>query len=77
MSDQGGGGRKGLTRRQVLAGTGAAFASAGLITLGSKSAEASYSWNHEADIIVVGSGVGALTAAITAHQNGDSVRVIE
>jgi succinate dehydrogenase/fumarate reductase flavoprotein subunit len=61
----------------VLAGTGAAFASAGLITLGSKSAEASYSWNHEADIIVVGSGVGALTAAITAHQNGDSVRVIE
>ena len=77
MSGQGTGKSKGVTRRQVIAGTGAALASAGLITLDSKNAEASWSWDYETDILVVGTGVGALTAAITAHGNGDAVRVVE
>ncbi len=68
---------KGLTRRQVLAGAGAAVATAGVVSLGSASEEASISWDHETDILVVGSGVGASTAAITAHENGDTVMVIE
>ncbi len=68
---------KGLTRRQVLTGAGAAVASAGIVLLDSKHAEAGYSWNFETDILVVGSGVGASTAAITAHENGDAVLLIE
>jgi len=75
--EKGKGSSKGFTRRQVLAGAGAAVASAGIISLGSKSAEAEYSWDHETDILVVGSGVGALSAAVTAHDNGDAVMVIE
>ena len=31
----------------------------------------------EYDVLVVGSGAGALTAAITAHDNGGNVLVIE
>lgn len=77
MSGQGTGKSKGVTRRQVIAGAGAALAAAGLVTLDSKNAEASWSWDHETDILVVGTGVGALTAAITAHDNGDAVRVVE
>jgi len=68
---------KGFTRRQILAGAGAAVASAGVVSLGSASEEESFHWDHEADIIVVGSGVGASTAAIIAHENGDAVKVVE
>lgn len=68
---------KGFTRRQILAGAGAAVASAGIISLGSAGEEASLKWDHETDILLVGSGVGACTAAITAHENGDAVMVIE
>jgi len=68
---------KGFTRRQVLVGTGAAVASASVISLGSASEEAAQKWNHETDILVVGSGVGACTAAVTAHENGDAVMVVE
>jgi succinate dehydrogenase/fumarate reductase flavoprotein subunit len=68
---------KGLTRRQMLAGTGAAIASAGVVSLGSADQGESINWDHETDILVVGSGVGASTAAITAHENGDAVILIE
>ena len=71
MSDQ----KQGLTRRQILAGAGAV--SLGAVTLRSSKAETSINWDHETDILVVGSGVGAATAAITAHTNGDSVMVLE
>ena len=70
MGDQGG-----LTRRQVLAG--AAAASLGTITLSASSARAAGKWDHETDILVVGSGVGASTAAVVAHENGDAVIVID
>lgn len=67
--------RQGVTRRQVLAGAGAL--SIGAITLRGSAAESSVKWDHEADILVVGSGVGALSAAVTAHENGDAVMVLE
>jgi len=67
--------RQGVTRRQVLAGAGAL--SMGAVTLRSSAAEAAMNWDREADILVVGSGVGASTAAVTAHDNGDSVIVVE
>ena len=66
---------KGLTRRQLLAG--AAAASLGTITLSACRAKAAGKWDYEADILVVGSGVGASTAAVVAHENGDAVIVIE
>ena len=67
--------RQGITRRQAIAGAGAL--SLGVITLRSSEAEAAVKWDHETDILVVGSGVGAATAAITAHENGDAVLMIE
>ncbi len=69
------GDKKGLTRRQLLAG--AAAASLGTITLSASKAKAAGTWDREADILVVGSGVGASTAAVVAHENGDAVIVIE
>jgi len=64
-----------LTRRQLLAG--AAAASLGTIALSASRAKETGKWDHEADILVVGSGVGASTAAVVAHENGDAVMVIE
>jgi len=65
---------KGLTRRQVLTGAGAA--AAGVISL-SSCRGAGFDWHHDTDILVVGSGVGGATAALTAHANGDAVTMIE
>jgi hypothetical protein len=67
--------RQGVTRRQVLAGAGAL--SVGAITLRSSEADSSVKWDHETDVLVVGSGVGGLSAAVTAHENGDKVMVLE
>lgn len=69
-----------LTRRQIIAGAGAvttATAALGAIALGSSKAEAAGSWDHEADIVVVGTGLGAATAAVKADDNGDKVVVVE
>ena len=67
--------RQGVTRRQVLAGAGAL--SMGAITLRSSEADSSVKWDQETDILVIGSGVGAFRAAVTAHENGDAVVVLE
>jgi hypothetical protein len=67
--------QKGVTRRQVLAGAGAL--SMGAVTLRSSEADSSVKWDHETDILVVGSGVGAATAAVTAYENGDAVMMVE
>jgi len=69
------GDQEGLTRRQLLAGVAAA--SLGTIALSASRAKAAGKWDHEADILVVGSGVGASTAGVVAHENGNAVIVIE
>jgi 3-oxosteroid 1-dehydrogenase len=69
--------RSNLTRRQVLVGAGAATVSLGAVALGSSEARAAGKWDHETDIVVVGSGAGASAAAIIAHDNGDAVTVLE
>lgn len=70
-------GQGGMTRREMLAGAGAISAmTLGPITL-SSAAEKVQNWDHETDILVVGSGAAACAAAVTAHQNGDRVVVVE
>jgi 3-oxosteroid 1-dehydrogenase len=69
--------QNGLTRRQVLVGAGAATVSLGAVALSSSQAQAAGKWDQESDVVVVGSGAGASTAAIIAHDNGDSVTVLE
>lgn len=73
MSDK----RERLTRRQLLVGTGAMAATLGTVTLSSCKARMTGKWDQKADIVVVGSGVGACTAAVVSHENGDSALVIE
>src|ERR1700752_2035099 len=34
-------------------------------------------WHLEADVVAIGSGIGGLSAAITAHENGASALVLE
>ena len=67
----------GFSRRQLLAGAGAAVASVGVVTLGSRKAVADYDWDHEADILVVGAGAGGSSAAVTAHDAGNKVILME
>lgn len=73
--------KDGITRRQILVGAGVAATTLGVVSLSScKSSEgeqAAVNWGHQADIIIVGSGIGAATAAVTARENGDSVIVVE
>ena len=68
---------KGFTRRQILTGAGAAVTSAGVISLTGCDSVTTYNWHHETEILVVGSGVGAATAALTAHGSGNAVTLIE
>jgi succinate dehydrogenase/fumarate reductase flavoprotein subunit len=67
----------GITRRQVLAGAGAATAVLGVTSLVAPRSHAATKWDHDADIVVVGTGVGACTAAVIAHENGDRVVMVE
>jgi 3-oxosteroid 1-dehydrogenase len=66
-----------LTRREVLVGAGAVTATLGAIPFTASQARAAGKWDQEADIVVVGSGMGASTAAIVAHDNGDKVVVLD
>jgi succinate dehydrogenase/fumarate reductase flavoprotein subunit len=66
-----------MTRRQLLAGAGAITASLGAVDLLSSAAFAKNRWDYEADIVVVGSGVGGCTAALIAHKLGASTIVVE
>jgi len=72
-----GGARNGMTRRRVLVGAGAATAVLGVSSLVTSKAHAAGTWDHIADIVVVGTGVGSCTAAVIAHGNGDSVVMVE
>jgi len=66
-----------ITRRQLLTGAGAATAALGIGSFASPRSHAATSWDHDADIVVVGSGVGACTAAVIARENGDKVIMVE
>jgi 3-oxosteroid 1-dehydrogenase len=65
----------GISRRQVLGSAGAV--ALGAVTLHSSRAMAVGNWDHDADIVVVGSGIGAATAAYVAHSKGNSVKMVE
>ena len=69
--------KPGITRRDMLLATGAATVSLGVLALNSAAAGDAVQWDRETDILVVGSGAAAASAAITANQNGDEVLVIE
>jgi 3-oxosteroid 1-dehydrogenase len=70
-----------MTRRDILRGAGVATAALGAVSLsacqGESGSGATVRWDHEADIVVVGTGVGAGTAALTARENGDSVVMLD
>lgn len=68
---------KSITRRQALTGAGAVTTAVGLSALTTACAKPNQSYDHSADIIIVGSGIGASTAAITAHDKGNKVIIVE
>lgn len=67
-----------IDRRDLLA-TGGVAAAAATLGLGSARAasQPAKPWDHEADIICVGSGAAACSAAITASMNGARVLIVE
>jgi succinate dehydrogenase/fumarate reductase flavoprotein subunit len=72
-----------LNRRDLLrrgGGTAAAIATGGLAAPQSVSAQAQQpptTWNHEADVVIIGSGASGIPAAIVAREGGSSVIVVE
>lgn len=71
-----------VSRRNFLQAAGAGAAVAGTAAFGAvpfraSRAAAQGSWDQEADIVVVGSGAAALSAAAVAHSLGNSVIVLE
>ena len=66
---------KGISRRQLLGSAGAT--ALGAIAMQSSTAKTMGKWDHDADIVVVGSGIGAATAAYTARYKGNSVVMVE
>ena len=67
----------GLTRRQVLAGTGAAVAALGVASCSTAMVVDVSAWDHRTDILVVGAGAAGCSAAITAFDAGSQVIVAE
>ncbi|MCF8473997.1 MAG: FAD-dependent oxidoreductase [Emcibacter sp.] len=69
--------RKAITRRQALTAAGVATAAIGVGSLTAACSKPETHWDHEADIVVVGSGIGASTAAVTVRDKGNSVILVE
>lgn len=63
-----------ISRRSVLA---AATATLGGAALAACSTPPARRWDHETDVVIVGSGVGACTAALTARAAGATVALVE
>ncbi|HLI19689.1 MAG TPA: FAD-dependent oxidoreductase [Stellaceae bacterium] len=73
-----------INRRDLLRGGGmaAAIATAGIATADNASAQPQAvhlptKWDHEADVVVVGSGASGFPAAIRARESGSSVIIVE
>jgi succinate dehydrogenase/fumarate reductase flavoprotein subunit len=74
--------KKDLSRRDFIKTTAAGVGAATLTGLGAKDAKAQdrplvENWDHEADVVVVGYGGAGVVAAITAHDAGAKVLVLE
>lgn len=68
---------KGLSRRQMLAGMASVGAVAGMGFATQEAEAAKTRWDMEVDVVVVGSGAAAMTAAVTARHHGADVVVLE
>lgn len=75
--------RKDLSRRDFLKGTAVGIGAMGLAELGAKDAEAApkslipKKWDKVADVVIIGYGAAGAVAAITAHDAGAKVLMLE
>jgi succinate dehydrogenase/fumarate reductase flavoprotein subunit len=72
--------KEGLSRRAFLKTTSVGVSAAaltGFSTTSASAAEHSIKWDYEADVVVVGYGGAGVVAAITAHDAGAKVLVLE
>lgn len=81
MSQQGSLLESRISRRGFLQGAGAGLATLmvgdSLVSFWSSKAHAAGGWDHEADVVVVGSGAAAFAGAVTARHFGSSVIMVE
>ncbi|MFA5181427.1 MAG: flavocytochrome c [Syntrophales bacterium] len=80
MDENRGGGKDGVTRRQLLAGTAAAvgIAGGGLLLPGPlRAVEIPKKWDRKTDVVIIGTGYTGLAAAIEAHDAGAKTVIIE
>lgn len=74
---------EGITRQGFLAAAGAAGASAAVIAAGSAAVAHAdetapeQTWDYEADVAIVGSGLGGFAAAFAAHEAGAKTVMVE
>ncbi len=72
--------KSGITRRSLIKGAAVGAGAATLASLGMHEAKAApppKKWDREADVVVVGFGAGGAAAAITAHDAGSQVLILE
>ena len=72
--------KEGLSRRNFLKTTAAGMSATALTGFGATSAKVpghTARWDKEADVVVVGCGAAGITAAITAHDAGSKVIIVE
>lgn len=80
MDEKRDGGKGGVTRRQLLAGTAAAVGVAGgglLLPRSLRAVEIPKKWDRNTDVVIIGTGYAGLAAAIEAHDAGAKVVIIE
>ena len=70
-------GNQGMSRRGMLAGSGAVAVAGTLAACSRNSSADSDHWDETCDVLCVGSGAAGATAAIAAAENGAKVLVIE